>query len=102
MKKLIVTITIIAAAFVNGMAQNKADSSKGFWVVESNVRNQKVNVVKFYDEHQRLMYQETVYGKIKVNDKKVQKAFNKLLSVLVNQKSYTADKELIALYLVKQ
>ncbi|MCC8409985.1 hypothetical protein LJ707_13690 [Mucilaginibacter sp. UR6-1] len=102
MKKLILVMAVTVMALTQSIAQNKADSLQGYWVIESNVKTPKLNTVKFYNDNHHLVYQETVNAKIKLSDKKVQKALNKILTVMVNQRRYTADQELLSIYLAKQ
>lgn len=102
MKKMILVLAVTVIAFTNSIAQSKADSTRGYWVIESNVKTPRLNTVKFYNDDNALVYQETVNSKIKFKDKKVQKALNKILAVMLNQRSYTADQELISIYLAKQ
>lgn len=102
MKKMILVLAVTVMALTNSIAQSKADSTRGYWVIESNVKTSKLNTVKFYSEDNALIYQETVNSRIKYKDKKVQRALNKILAVMLNQRSYTADQELISIYLAKQ
>jgi hypothetical protein len=106
MKKIIITMLLVAMGLTYSFAQakntnNHNNDNNGYWVVES-AKKSKVQTVKFYSEQNELVYEETVRGKINVSDKKVQNALNKILAVMVNQKSYTANKEVIAIYLAKQ
>ncbi|MBE9582850.1 hypothetical protein IM792_00175 [Mucilaginibacter sp. JRF] len=102
MKKMILVMALTVMAFTQSVAKATTDSLQGYWVIESNVKTPKLNTVKFYNDANHLVYQETVNSKIKLSDKRVQKALNKILVVMVNQKQYTADQELISIYLAKQ
>lgn len=95
---------LVAMSLTYSIAQTQntgTNNSSGCWVVEG-AKKSKLQTVKFYNEQNELMYEETIRGKIDVSDKKVQNALNKILVIMINQKSYTANKEVIAIYLAKQ
>ena len=53
----------------NAPARPRWYSEKGFWMVESNINNPKNSIVRFYNNDQRLIYTENVYG-VELNTKK--------------------------------
>lgn len=54
------------------------------WVVESNLNNPKTVTIKFYNEKQELIYEETLVGKkIRTENKRVQKSLNAVLNQLI-------------------
>ena len=61
-------------------ASPKWVSDKGFWVIESNVKNRKSSVVRFYTNDQQLIYTEKIEG-VTLNVKK-KKTLIKLKNVL--------------------
>jgi hypothetical protein len=96
MKNLILAIAFIVVSFTYSQAKDQTVNPEGFWVVESNVKSTCVNTIKFYDDNHKLLYQETVYEKVNVKSKKVQKILNQLLAVLVNEKPAQQDVSLLA------
>lgn len=91
------TIFTTAALFCSiqfVMAQDiKNDKSKGTWVVESNVMSPKVQVIKFYNSRQELIYQEEVKNKrIRIEKERVRRSLDKALNyALVNGKTLEPD-----------
>lgn len=95
MKKIVLTLTLIAAAFLTSHAQNVVTVKQATWVVESQTENPKLQTVNFYDNNLKLIYSETVNAKLNISRKKVQKALNQLLNNLINQQGYRDNKNLL-------
>ncbi|MES3017635.1 MAG: hypothetical protein V4721_07650 [Bacteroidota bacterium] len=58
--KTIVFTFLIASSFQAGYAQDSLqNSSKGTWVVESNVSSPRNQIVKFYNSKLELIYEES-------------------------------------------
>jgi hypothetical protein len=93
MKKVLTTAALFfSIQFV--MAQDsKNDKSKGTWVVESNVMSPKIQVIKFYNSRQELIYQEEVKNKrIRIEKERVRRSLDKALNyALVNGKNLEPD-----------
>jgi hypothetical protein len=85
MKKLIIVI-VLACSIHAGLAQDSLKMISGNWVVESNIRTPKEQLVKFYNSRLELIYQENVLGKkLRIEKERVRKALDKtLLLVLKN------------------
>lgn len=97
MKKILTTLVIIAISAFYSLAAPKNNS--GFWVIESNTKNLKLATVKFYDDEQKLIYQETVNNRLKADDKRTQKILNEILAVLMNKRMAVANNDLCAVFL---
>ena len=83
MKKLLITAIITAMATIQGMAQNtKPGSNRGSWVVEYNVKNPKVQTIKFYNDSAKLVYEERMNTKLNISNKRIQKALNEICAKL--------------------
>jgi hypothetical protein len=92
--KTIFTTAVLFCSIQLVMAQEiKNDKSKGTWVVESNVMSPKIQVIKFYNSRQELIYQEEVKNKrIRIEKERVRKSLDKALNyALVNGKTIEPD-----------
>jgi len=99
MKKLIITICILAFAAAAVQAQNKIANVHGFWVVEHNVNLPRVQTVKFYNDNNKLIYEETVYSKLDIQKKKTRVALDQILDRLNERTAYIENKNLVMLSL---
>jgi hypothetical protein len=87
MKMSIATLLIVAATFLSNISHSqnapsvpKYVSEKGYWVVESNIKDKKNHVIWFYNNDNQVVYKETIAGvKLNTSRKKVRM---KLKSVL--------------------
>lgn len=88
MKKVIIAI-VLACSIHAGIAQDSLKNAKGNWVVESNIRTPKDQLVKFYNSRLELIYQERISGKkLKIEKEKVRKVLDQTLQIaLTNQKT---------------
>lgn len=92
--KKVFTAAVLFCSIQVAMAQEiKNDKSKGTWVVESNVMSPKVQVIKFYNSRQELIYQEEVKNKrIRIEKERVRKSLDKALNyALLNGKTLEPD-----------
>ena len=92
--KTIFTTAVLFCSIQVAMAQDiRNDKSKGTWVVESNVMSPKVQVIKFYNSRQELIYQEEVKNKrIRIKKERVRRSLDKALNyALVNEKVLERD-----------
>ncbi|QKJ30817.1 hypothetical protein HQ865_14020 [Mucilaginibacter mali] len=80
MKKAILTITIVSLWILSSSAQTRVN---GTWVVESNIHQPKLHTVKFYGDSNRLLYTETIKGRLNIDKKKVRDRMNKVLDILL-------------------
>lgn len=95
MKKYILTLVIIALSTI--AMQVKAQSpSPGYWVIEHNKKQPRVQTVRFYNDWQQLIYAETVNGKININRKKTQEKLNSVLDSLVKNNTYARNNNVLA------
>lgn len=63
---------VTASVFAQSEKQAPWVSDKGFWVVESNVKEPQHHTLRFYTNEGALMYTETIKGvKLNLNKKKV-------------------------------
>ncbi|QEM12145.1 hypothetical protein [Mucilaginibacter rubeus] len=99
MKKLIITICILAFAAAAVQAQNKITNTHGFWVVEHNVDLPRVQTVRFYNDNNKLMYEETVYNKLNIKRKRTRLALDQILDRLNERTAYIENKNLVMLSL---
>jgi uncharacterized protein YxeA len=99
MKKIITTLAILVTMVVGSLAQNKANTNQGFWVIENNINLPKVQTVRFYDAGSKLMYEETVYTKLNTKKKKTQVALNQILEKLNERTAYIESRNLVTLSL---
>jgi hypothetical protein len=78
---------------------------KGYWVIESNIKNPKNSIIYFYNNDDVLMYKEEVSGvKINVNRKKVVNRLENVLQVssLAWQKEHkTMENEMLVSLVMK-
>ncbi|MEN0054077.1 MAG: hypothetical protein AAGC65_10425 [Mucilaginibacter sp.] len=96
MKTIMITALILISA-VCCQAQNKLAAGKGFWVVESNINEPKVQTIRFYSDDAKLLYTETINAKLNLKHDKVKLALNQLCNKLQENKDYLDNKKLIAL-----
>ena len=89
MKKLLFVILLCAGTVAQAQQKTEpSDTSKGCWVVESNVRFPKKQVVKFYNSDQQLIYQETYDHKIlNYSRKNIRKILDNALVTVLNRKN---------------
>lgn len=99
MKKLIITICILAFAAAAVQAQNKVTHTPGFWVIEHNANLPRVQTVRFYNDNNKLMYEETVYSKLNIKKKKTRLALDQILDRLNERTAYIENKNLVMLSL---
>lgn len=95
--KTIMIIALILISTVCSQAQNKVKADSGFWVVESNISKPKVQIIRFYSDDQKLLYEETINTKLNLKREKVQLVLNQILNKLHANKEYLEGKKLIAL-----
>jgi hypothetical protein len=95
MKKTVLTLAIIMMAVAGSIAQTKKVSNSS-WVVESNPQNKGVKIVRFYDDNSRLIYSETVKGRLNINRKKIQVKLNNMLEQLVANGNPKRDSNMFA------
>ncbi len=92
--KKILTAAVLFCSIQVAIAQDiKNDKSKGTWVVESNVMSPKIQVIKFYNSREELIYQEEVKNKrIRIDKERVRRSLDKALNyALVNEKMLGRD-----------
>lgn len=92
--KTIFTTAVLFCSIQVAMAQEiNNDKSKGTWVVESNVMSPKVQMIKFYNSRQELIYQKEVKNKrIRIERERVRRSLDKALNyALVNGKKIEPD-----------
>lgn len=75
-KTTIITTTFFLCSIVAVAQQQKRPvpgvSDNGYWVVESNVKTPKTNIIHFYTNNNELVYRETLEGvRLNTNRKKV-------------------------------
>jgi hypothetical protein len=99
MKKLIITICILAFAAAAGQAQNKIANVRGFWVIEHNVNLPRVQTIKFYNDNNKLIYEETVYSKLNIKKQRTRLALDQILDRLNERTAYVESKNLVTLSL---
>jgi hypothetical protein len=92
---MITALILISAVCCQG--QNKVAASNGFWVVESNINQPKVQTIRFYSDDSKLLYTETINTKLNLKREKVKLALNQLCNKLQENKNYLDNKKLIAL-----
>lgn len=64
--------------------------NKGTWVVESNIRSPRDQVIKFYNSRLELIYQESVDNKkIRYEREKIRKALDKTLEIALKNSEKT-------------
>ncbi|WP_374163139.1 hypothetical protein [Arcticibacter sp. MXS-1] len=97
MKKFTFVILTVSA-WMAVQAQPKGKTvQKGFWVVESNIRTQKLQVVTFYDDSSRAVYSETISGKkLPYHRQGMQKKLNDVLAAVMSRTDSSNQKNLLA------
>lgn len=96
MKTIITTVLILMCA-VCSQAQQKMPATSGFWVVESNENQPRVQIVRFYSDESKLLYEETINTKLNLKREKVRLALNQLTHKLCENRDDSNNKKLIAL-----
>lgn len=92
--KKVFTAAVLFCSIQVAMGQDiKNDKSKGTWVVESNVMSPKIQVIKFYNASEELIYQEEVKNKrIRIEKERVRRSLDKALNyALLNGKTLEPD-----------
>ena len=84
-KTTIITTTFFLFSIV-AVAQQKRPvpgvSDNGYWVVESNVKTPKTNIIHFYTNNNELVYRETLEGvRLNTNRKKVRIKLQQVLEI---------------------
>lgn len=71
---------------IGARAQEKKETANfAHWVIESNVKSPKISVVKFYNDQQELIYQETISGKrMNIKRTKIKKGLDQALAQLID------------------
>ncbi|MBB6127979.1 hypothetical protein [Mucilaginibacter lappiensis] len=95
MKTIMLTALILISA-VCSQAQTKTPGY-GFWVVESNPSQPKVQTIRFYTDDSKLIYEETINARLNLKREKTKLALNQLSSKLNEGKDNPENKRLIAL-----
>jgi predicted phosphohydrolase len=88
MKNFIITALIVAATTMGSYAQKTKTINHGFWVAESNKNNPKEQTIRFYNDEEKLVYEEIISSKLDVHKKKNQEALTELCNKLYEQKEY--------------
>jgi hypothetical protein len=96
MKTIMLTALILISA-VCSQAQIKTPATHGFWVVESNANQPKVQIIRFYTDDAKLIYEETINAKLNLKREKTKLALNELSNKLNEGKDSPENKKLIAL-----
>lgn len=91
MKKILLAILLCAGAAVQAQQKTKSENPiQGFWVIESNMKSPKDQVVKFYNANQQLLYQEAYNRKIiNYNRKRNRNMLDSALITVLNYKQET-------------
>jgi hypothetical protein len=104
LKKTLLTI-FIAGSFAATAQENESMhstktpryvSEKGYWVIESNVKQPKSAIVYFYNLQQQLVYKEEVTGvRLNINRTKVKMRLKKALefAIAANEKERKGPKD---------
>ncbi|NHA05011.1 hypothetical protein G7092_14465 [Mucilaginibacter sp. HC2] len=95
MKTIMLTALILISA-VCSQAQTKTPEH-GFWVVESNPHQSKVQIIRFYTDESKLIYEETINARLNLKREKTKLALNQLSDKLNEGKGNSENKKLIAL-----
>jgi hypothetical protein len=95
--KTIITTALILLCTVCSQAQINAPVSHGFWVVESNKNQPRVQIIRFYSDDSKLLYEETINTKLNLKHEKVRLALNQLTNKLCENRDDSNNKKLIAL-----
>ena len=96
MKTIMLTALILISA-VCSQAQIKTPATHGFWVVESNANQPKVQTIRFYTDDAKLIYEETINAKLNLKREKTKLALNQLSNKLNESRDNPENKKLIAL-----
>lgn len=100
MKKFILTMVAIFIMATLVKAQNKTDFAN--WVIESNVKTPRVQIIKFYNAQQELIYKEEVRGfKINISKKKIRTALYAILDEVL-QKDQTIRQDNLVMARLKK
>lgn len=96
MKKQLLTLAFIAlsAIFSNSQAQVQRQQHRT-WVMEFNRKQPNVKIIKFYDDEQKLIYSETLYGQLDISRRKVQKKLNTVLDALIKGLDTTKNSNIL-------
>ncbi len=80
-----IVVTFNLVSFI-GYAQNRPSkiprwvSEKGYWVIESNINSPVNHIIRFYNNENELLYQETLTGvKMNAGKRKVKMKLKKVL-----------------------
>ncbi len=85
-------ITTLVLAGINCIAQ--ANDRNSFWVIESNTKNAST-IIRFYDQQNNLIHQDTVSGKrLQVTKRKHRKFLDRKLKEVLEQQSLAYGKKL--------
>jgi uncharacterized protein (DUF2344 family) len=83
-------ITTLALAGISCIAQ--ANDTYSFWVIESNTKNVST-IIRFYDQQNNLIHQDTVSGKrLEVTKRKHRKLLDRKLKEVLKQESVACSK----------
>lgn len=85
MKKIILTL-LLAYSVHTALGQIPLQTvSRGTWVVESNLKTPKGQVIKFYNTNLELIYQESVTNrKVRYEKERIRRALDKTLQLALN------------------
>jgi len=95
MKRLFIIMAIVSITALYGKAQN-VNVSHGYWVTEYNIHKPKIQTVRFYNNDNQLIYEETINRKLKISKPEVQKALNEVLENIYAQQELVHRKDLLA------
>lgn len=80
MKTTLFAAVALLAASVTFAQEPPPNTESGFWVIESNVKSPKVQMVKFYNKKMELLYQEAItHRRLKIEKAKIRKALDTAL-----------------------
>ncbi|SDP97665.1 hypothetical protein SAMN05428975_4463 [Mucilaginibacter sp. OK268] len=96
MKTIMLTALILISA-VCSQAQIKTPATHGFWVVESNANQPKIQIIRFYTDDAKLIYEETINAKLNLKREKTKLALNELSNKLNENRDNPENKKLIAM-----
>ncbi|MFA6085354.1 hypothetical protein [Mucilaginibacter sp.] len=96
MKKYIIAAIIVLATAFYSKAQNTKTANQGFWVIESNVHAPKTQIVRFYNDSSKLLYEEVINTRLNIKRKKNQQLLNQICNKLHEQKEIIEGNKLIA------
>jgi hypothetical protein len=95
--KTIIAIVLILICSVSSQAQDKAQANSGFWVVESNKNQPSVQIIRFYSDDSKLIYEETINTKLNLKREKIRVALNQLANKFCENKDDSNNRKLIEL-----